>query len=120
MSCQIWHSLLELLNLQAKATMFLTEIKITADFSQEEAITFILTYRKAKMLWWKFPVSYTHLDVYKRQILPFTIWGIAGTSQTARIRNHNQKNLSKIERNEVKQYGNEICRARYGTVFWNS
>ena len=31
MSCQIWHSLLELLNLQAKATMFLTEIKITAD-----------------------------------------------------------------------------------------
>ena len=53
-------------------------------------------------------------------ILPFTIWGIAGTSQTARIRNHNQKNLSKIERNEVKQYGNEICRARYGTVFWNS
>ena len=40
MSCQIWHSLLELLNLQAKATMFLTEIKITADFSQEEAITF--------------------------------------------------------------------------------
>lgn len=53
-------------------------------------------------------------------ILPFTIWGIAGTSPTARIRNHNQKNLSKIERNEVKQYGNEICRARYGTVFWNS
>ena len=53
-------------------------------------------------------------------ILPFTIWGIAGTSRTARIRNHNQKNLSKIERNEVKQYGNEICRARYGTVFWNS
>ena len=49
-----------------------------------------------------------------------TIWGIAGTSQTARIRNHNQKNLSNIERNEVKQYGNEICRARYGTVFWNS
>ena len=41
MSCQIWHSLLELLNLQAKATMFLTEIKITADFSQEEATTFI-------------------------------------------------------------------------------
>ena len=40
MSCQIWHSLLELLNLQAKATMFLTEIKITADFSQEEATTF--------------------------------------------------------------------------------
>ncbi|HAP4641763.1 TPA: hypothetical protein IUW89_001707 [Enterococcus faecalis] len=30
------------------------------------------------------------------------------------------KNLSKIKRNEVKQYGNEICRARYGTVFWNS
>ena len=30
------------------------------------------------------------------------------------------KNLSKIERNEVKHYGNEICRARYGTVFWNS
>ena len=29
-------------------------------------------------------------------------------------------NLLKIERNEVKQYGNEICRARYGTVFWNS
>ena len=29
----------------------LTEIKITADFSQDEAITFILTYRKAKMLW---------------------------------------------------------------------
>ena len=29
-------------------------------------------------------------------------------------------NLSKIERNEVKQYGNAICRARYGTVFWNS
>jgi len=25
-----------------------------------------------------------------------------------------------IERNEVKHYGNEICRARYGTVFWNS
>ena len=40
MSCQIWHSLLELLNLQAKATMFLREIKITADFLQEEAITF--------------------------------------------------------------------------------
>ena len=36
-------------------------------------------------------VSYTHLDVYKRQILPFTIGGIAGTSRTARIRNHNQK-----------------------------
>ena len=53
-------------------------------------------------------------------ILPFTICGIAGTFQTARIRNHNQKNLSKIERNEVKQYGNEICRARYDTVFWNS
>jgi len=53
-------------------------------------------------------------------ILPFTIWGIAGTFLTARIRNYNQKNLSKIERNEVKQYGNEICRARYGTVFWNS
>ncbi len=32
MSCQIWHSLLELLNLQAKATMSLTEIKITAEF----------------------------------------------------------------------------------------
>ena len=30
------------------------------------------------------------------------------------------KNLSKIKRNEVKQYGNEICRARYDTVFWNS
>ena len=30
------------------------------------------------------------------------------------------KNLSNIERNEVKQYGDEICRARYGTVFWNS
>ena len=30
------------------------------------------------------------------------------------------KNLSSIERNEVKHYGNEICRARYGTVFWNS
>ena len=41
MSCQIWHSLLELLNLQAKATMFLTEIKITVEFSQEEATTFI-------------------------------------------------------------------------------
>ena len=40
MSCQIWHSLLELLNLQAKVTMFLTEIKITVDFLQEEAITF--------------------------------------------------------------------------------
>ncbi len=51
-------------------------------------------------------------------ILPFTIWGIAGTSQTARIRNYNQ--FIKIERNEVKHYGNEICRARYGTVFWNS
>ena len=38
MLCQIWHSLLELLNLQAKATMFLTEIKITADFSQEEEL----------------------------------------------------------------------------------
>ncbi len=35
--------------------VFLTEIKITAEFSQEEAITFIQTYRKAKMLWWKFP-----------------------------------------------------------------
>ena len=32
----------------------------------------------------------------------------------------NKKSQSKIERNEVKQYGNEICRARYGTVFWNS
>ena len=53
-------------------------------------------------------------------ILPFTICGIAGTSRTARIRNHNQKTYQKIERNEVKQYGNEICRARYGTVFWNS
>jgi len=29
-------------------------------------------------------------------------------------------NLLNIERNEVKHYGNEICRARYGTVFWNS
>ncbi|MFQ4371859.1 hypothetical protein C4Z84_17080 [Clostridioides difficile] len=29
-------------------------------------------------------------------------------------------NISNIERNEVKHYGNEICRARYGTVFWNS
>lgn len=28
-------------------------------------------------------------------ILPFTIWGIAGTSQTARIRNHNQKTYQK-------------------------
>ncbi|GAB6105385.1 hypothetical protein JCM17039_21390 [Blautia glucerasea] len=53
--------------------------------------------------------------------LPFTIWGIAGTSRTARIRNHNQLNYQiNIERNEVKHYGNEICRARYGTVFWNS
>ena len=50
MSCQIWHSLLELLNLQAKATMFLTEIKITADFSQEEATIFIQMYREGKML----------------------------------------------------------------------
>ena len=33
---------------------------------------------------------------------------------------YNQKNLSNIERNEVKHYGNEICRARYGTVFLNS
>ncbi len=32
----------------------------------------------------------------------------------------NKKSQSNIERNEVKQYGNEICRARYGTVFWNS
>ena len=32
----------------------------------------------------------------------------------------NKKSQSKIERNEVKQYGNEICRARYDTVFWNS
>lgn len=54
-------------------------------------------------------------------ILPFTIWGIAGTSRTDRIRNHNQLNYQiNIERNEVKHYGNEICRARYGTVFWNS
>ena len=51
-------------------------------------------------------------------ILPFTIWGIAGTSRTARIRNH--INLSKTRKKRVKQYGNEICRARYGTVFWNS
>ena len=53
--------------------------------------------------------------------IDFTLYylGDCGTSQTARIRNHNQK-LIKIERNEVKQYGNEICRARYGTVFWNS
>ena len=29
MSCQIWHSLLELLNLQAKASLSLKEIKIT-------------------------------------------------------------------------------------------
>ena len=28
-------------------------------------------------------------------ILPFTIWGIAGISQTARIRNHNQKTYQK-------------------------
>ena len=32
----------------------------------------------------------------------------------------NKKSQSKIERNEVKHYGNEICCARYGTVFWNS
>ena len=32
----------------------------------------------------------------------------------------NPQGNSNIERNEVKQYGNEICRARYGTVFWNS
>ncbi len=32
----------------------------------------------------------------------------------------NKKSQSNIERNEVKQYGNEICRARHGTVFWNS
>ncbi len=30
MSCQIWHSLLELLNLQAKVSQSLKEIKITA------------------------------------------------------------------------------------------
>ena len=29
-------------------------------------------------------------------------------------------NLSKIERSEVKHYGNEICSAKHGTVFWNS
>ena len=28
-------------------------------------------------------------------ILPFTIWGIAGTSRTARIRNHNQLTYKK-------------------------
>lgn len=31
-----------------------------------------------------------------------------------------QYELHHRARNEVKQYGNEICRARYGTVFWNS
>ena len=45
-------------------------------------------------------------------ILPFTIWGSTNSSQTARIRNHYQ--FIKNQRNEVKQYGNEICRARYG------
>ena len=34
--------------------------------------------------------------------------------------NYNYNQFIKIERNEVKHYGNEICRARYGTVFWNS
>ena len=48
--------------------------------------------------------------------LPFTIWGLAGTFLNARI--HTSIKLK--ERNEVKQYGNEICRARYGTVFWNT
>lgn len=28
-------------------------------------------------------------------IIPFTIWGIAGTSRTARIRNHNQLTYQK-------------------------
>ena len=39
------------------------------------------------------------------------------------LNRQNKKSQSiyrKIERNEVKHYGNEICRARYGTVFWNT
>ena len=39
MWCQIWHSLLELLNLQAKATMFFDRDKDNRRFSQEEATT---------------------------------------------------------------------------------
>ena len=34
MSCQIWHSLLELLNLQAKASQSLKKIKITAGLTR--------------------------------------------------------------------------------------
>ena len=53
-------------------------------------------------------------------ILPFTIWEIAGIYPNRQNKKSQLKNLSNIERNEVKQYGNEICRAKYGTVFWNS
>ena len=38
MSCQIWHSLLELLNLQAKASQSLKEIRITANVVVEIAV----------------------------------------------------------------------------------
>ena len=62
MSCQIWHSLLELLNLQAKATMFLTEIKITADFSEwqgtpTELCEFLSVEMKANALTMKLNVN---------------------------------------------------------------
>ena len=52
----------------------------------------------------------------------FTLYylGIAGIYPNRQNKKSQLKNLSNIERNEVKQYGNEICRARYGTVFWNS
>ena len=53
-------------------------------------------------------------------ILPFTIWGDCWYFPNRQNKKSQSIKLSNIERNEVKHYGNEICRARYGTVFWNS
>ena len=57
MSCQIWHSLLELLNLQAKATMFLTEIKITVEFSQERSYNLYSDVQKGENVVVEIPVQ---------------------------------------------------------------
>ena len=56
--------------------------------------------------------------------IDFTLYYLGDCWYFLNCQNKKSKSINlsiiKIERNEVKHYGNEICRARYGTVFWNS
>ena len=48
-------------------------------------------------------VSYTHLDVYKRQVLLVIVYNLAGKLKGISVKNLNIKDIERLEKEEASQ-----------------